>query len=47
MMFMLVYYRLAGFNALVSIVVNLIILLGPDGVSRRDDDAARASPASS
>ena len=25
---MLVYYRLAGFNALVSIVVNLIILLG-------------------
>jgi preprotein translocase subunit SecD len=28
MLFMLVYYRLAGFNALTSIVVNLIILLG-------------------
>ena len=26
--FMLVYYRLAGFNALISIAVNLIILLG-------------------
>jgi preprotein translocase subunit SecD len=28
MLFMVVYYRLAGFNALTSIVVNLIILLG-------------------
>ncbi len=28
MLFILVYYKLAGFNALVSIVVNLIILLG-------------------
>lgn len=28
MLFMLVYYRLAGFNALTSIVVNLVILLG-------------------
>ena len=28
MLFMLVYYKLAGFNAMVSIVVNLIILLG-------------------
>jgi preprotein translocase subunit SecD len=28
MLFMLVYYRLAGFNALTSIVVNLILLLG-------------------
>jgi preprotein translocase subunit SecD len=28
MLFMLVYYKLAGFNALTSIVVNLIILLG-------------------
>ena len=27
-MFMLFYYRLAGFNALISIAVNLIILLG-------------------
>ena len=27
-LFMLFYYRLAGFNALVSIAVNLIILLG-------------------
>jgi preprotein translocase subunit SecD len=28
MLFMLVYYKLAGFNALTSIVVNLIVLLG-------------------
>jgi preprotein translocase subunit SecD len=28
MLFMLVYYKLAGFNALTSIVVNLILLLG-------------------
>jgi preprotein translocase subunit SecD len=28
MLFMLFYYRLAGFNALTSIVVNLIVLLG-------------------
>ena len=28
MVFMVVYYKLSGFNALVSIVVNLIILLG-------------------
>ena len=28
MVFMLVYYRLAGFNALASILVNLLILLG-------------------
>jgi preprotein translocase subunit SecD len=28
MLFILVYYRLSGFNALTSIVVNLIILLG-------------------
>jgi preprotein translocase subunit SecD len=28
MLFMLVYYKLAGFNAMTSIVVNLIILLG-------------------
>ena len=28
MLFMLVYYRLAGFNAVTSIVVNLIVLLG-------------------
>lgn len=28
MLFMLLYYRLAGFNALTSIVVNLILLLG-------------------
>jgi preprotein translocase subunit SecD len=28
MLFMLVYYRLAGFNALTSIVANLVILLG-------------------
>ena len=34
-LFMLVYYKLAGFNALISIVVNLIILLGPDGVRGR------------
>src|SRR4029078_11636097 len=27
-LFMLFYYRLAGFNALISIAVNLIILLG-------------------
>ena len=28
MIFMLVYYRLAGFNAITSVIVNLIILLG-------------------
>ena len=28
MVFMVFYYKLAGFNALVSIVVNLIVLLG-------------------
>jgi preprotein translocase subunit SecD len=28
MIFMLAYYRLAGFNAITSVVVNLIILLG-------------------
>jgi preprotein translocase subunit SecD len=28
MLFMLVYYRIAGFNAVTSIVVNLIVLLG-------------------
>jgi preprotein translocase subunit SecD len=28
MLFMVVYYKLAGFNALLSIVVNLVILLG-------------------
>jgi preprotein translocase subunit SecD len=28
MLFMLVYYRLAGFNAVTSIVVNLLVLLG-------------------
>ncbi len=47
MMFMLVYYRLSGFNALVSIVRQPDHPARPDGVSRRDDDAARASLASS
>ena len=27
-LFMLVYYKLAGINAIVSVVVNLVILLG-------------------
>ena len=34
MLFMLFYYKLAGINAVVSIVVNLVILLGSDGVFR-------------
>ena len=40
MLFMLFYYKLAGFNALISIVVNLIILLGLMAYLGRVDDAA-------
>ena len=39
-LFMLVYYRLAGINAFVSVALNLIILLGLHGVPRRGHDAA-------
>ena len=46
-LFMLFYYKLTGLNAVISIVVNLLILLGHDGVSRRDDDAAGHCRASS
>jgi preprotein translocase subunit SecD len=39
--FMLIYYKLSGVNAVVALVLNLVILLGPDGLHRRGDDAAR------
>ncbi len=40
-LFMLVYYKLSGINAVVAMVVNLIILLGMMAYVGRDDDAAR------
>ena len=46
-LFMLVYYKLSGINAIVAMVCNLVDPARPDGLLRRGDDAARASPASS
>ena len=46
-LFMLAYYRLTGLNALMSILLNLLILLALVAVHSGDDDAAgnrRADP---
>ena len=44
--FMLVYYKLSGVNAIVALRVQPDHPARPDGLHRRGDDAARASPAS-
>jgi len=41
MVFMLVYYRLAGANAVIALVLNLVILLAAFGLFRRRAYLAR------